>query len=95
MKEINKKLIMLGLVGAITLGATGCTTLQRVGKSIESSSKGLHRKVTVYAMDGTIIKEYESKSMMVTDGDGGTIILDFEGKRIVLCNSQVVVEEIK
>lgn len=92
---MKKKLLILGLVGSIVLGSTGCAKLDMIGKNIESNSKGLHRKVKVLAMDGTTVEEYESNSMLVTDGDGGTITLDFDGRRIALCNSQVIIEEIK
>lgn len=93
---MKRKLITLALVGLVCVGATGCTTTwEKVKKDMESETKGLHRKVKVIAMDGSVVEEYESKSMLVTDGDGGTITLDFEGKRIVLCNSQVIIEEIK
>lgn len=92
---MKKKLLILGLVGTIALGSTGCAMMDSLSKSLESNSKGLHRIVRVIAMDGSVVEEYESKSMLVTDGDGGTITLDFDGKRIILCNSQVIIEEIK
>ena len=90
-----KKIVIVGLISLILTSMAGCTSWERFNKNVESNTKGLHRIVKVVSMDGTIIETYESKSMVVTDGDGGTITLDFDGKRIVLCNSQVIIEEVK
>ena len=90
-----KKIVIVGLISLTLTSMVGCTSWERFNKNVESNTKGLHRIVKVVSMDGTIIETYESKSMVVTDGDGGTITLDFDGKRIVLCNSQVIIEEVK
>lgn len=90
---MKKKVISLLLIGAIGFSFVGCSSVGRMSKSFESNTKGLHRVVKVLAMDGTVVETYESKSMLVTDGDGGTITLDFDGRRVVLCNSQVIIEE--
>ena len=92
---MKKKLLILSLIASMSFGLIGCASIESFTKDLESNSKGLHRKVKVIAMDGTIVETYESKSMLVTDGDGGTITLDFDGRRIILCNSQVIIEEIK
>lgn len=46
-------------------------------------------------MDGSVVETYESKNMRVSDGQGGTIILDFDGKRVVIANASVIIEEVK
>lgn len=89
-----KKLMFAGLTLVIALGSVGCTAIERGMKTLESNTKGLHRKVDVIAMDGSVVRTYESKNMTVTDGDGGTIILDFEGRRVTLANSQAIIEEV-
>lgn len=89
-----KKLVIIGMTFAIVLGSVGCTAIEREMKTLESNTKGLHRKVDVIAMDGSVVRTYESENMIVTDGDGGTIILDFEGKRVTLANSQAIIEEV-
>lgn len=90
-----KKICVLGLCGLMAMGSIGCASLESLGKDMQSNSKGLHRKVTVVSMDGSEVKTYESKHMRVQDGDGGTITLDFDGKRVVICNAQVIIEEMR
>ena len=88
---MGKKIIGLILLSVMV----GCTAWNSFKKDFESDTKGLHRIVKVIAMDGTIIETYESKNMRVEDGQGGTIILDFNGKRITIANASVIIEEIK
>ena len=92
---MKKKLLSIGLIGIMMVGATGCTTVQKAVKDLESETKGIHRIVKVYADNGTLIEQYESEKMLVTDGSGGTITIDFEGKRVVFCNVDLVIEEVK
>ena len=87
------KFIILPVIMGMSL--VGCTSIEKEFKTFKSGTTGLHRIAKVIAMDGTLVAEYESKSMLVSDGDGGTIVLDFDGKRVVLCNSQVIIEEVK
>lgn len=92
---MKKKLLILCLIGMMSVGFMGCASIDSELKSWESNFKGLHRIVKVIAMDGSIVETYESKSMLVTDGDGGTIILDFDGRRVTICNAQVIIEEVE
>lgn len=62
-------------------------------KDVESDVLGFNRVVNVYLDNGEVLKIYISKSMRVKDGDGGIIILDFDGKRVIICNVYVVIEE--
>lgn len=90
-----KKIVILGLVILTLTSMVGCTSWERFNKNVESNTKGLHRIVKVISVDGSVVEQYESKSMIVTDGDGGTITLDFDGKRVTICNAQVIIEEVK
>lgn len=92
---MRKKLLVLVSVGIIGIGLSSCTTIDKFKKDVESKTKGLHRVVKVYADNGELISEYEDENMLVTDGDGGTIQIDFQGKRITFCNVSVVIEELK
>jgi len=86
--------LVILLVGGCTTWFSTTTAWEQMKKSWESDTKGLHRKVTIVAMDGTPIREYESKKMVVESKEGGGIQLDFEGKRISCSNVSVIVEEL-
>ncbi|HBF6293744.1 TPA: DUF5052 family protein [Clostridioides difficile] len=88
-----KKFLLIGVVGTMLMGISGCTGIQSSMKDAESDVSGLNRTVNVYSDDGEVLKTYTSKSMRVKDGDGGTITLDFDGKRVIICNAHVVIEE--
>lgn len=90
----NKKILSTILVGALSLSFVGCTSMESKMKDHESNTKGLHRKVTVISNTGEEVKTYESKNMRIQDGDGGTITMDFDGKRVIICNAQVIIEEL-
>lgn len=90
-----KKIAAFMVLGVVALNMTGCTYLDSMKKELESDTKGLHRIATVIAMDGSEVRTYESKNMRVQDGEGGTIVLDFEGKRVTIANASVIIEEVK
>ena len=94
--KFKSKIAAIALIGSISLGMTGCTAeYQSMIKDFESDVKGIHRIVKVIAMDGSVVETYESKNMRVSDGQGGTIILDFDDKRVVIANASVIIEEVK
>lgn len=90
---MKKKIAMLMIVGVTIVGTLGCASIERGMKEFESNTKGLARIVKVYSMDGTEIAKYESSNMIVKDGEGGTIQIDFDGKRVTFANTQVIIEE--
>ena len=92
---MNKKFIGLISICVLSVNMVGCTALNSFKKDLESDTIGLHRIVKVVAMDGTIIETYESKDMRVSDGQGGTIVLDFDGKRVTIANASVIIEEVE
>lgn len=89
-----KRIIGIVVVVAVGITMSGCTMINRMSKNIQVNTTGLHRKVTVYSDTGEVIKEYEGKDMTISDGDGGTLTIDFEGKRVTICNADIIVEEV-
>ena len=84
---------ILGLL-LLVLVLSGCTEgMKRELKSINSNfSGGLNRVVSVYSYNGDLLREYEGK-LDVQLSEGGKVMFDLNGKRIMLYNVVVVVEE--
>lgn len=91
MKKIA--LLISGLLVVVAL--TGCTeSTKRVIKDTQSEwTGGLNRQVTVYAKDGTVIKTYEGKLDIEDTEAGNKVKFELNGKRIILYNATVIVEE--
>jgi hypothetical protein len=98
---MKKKLI--AVIGATILGAallTGCQSFDRAVKDMDSNlNGGLNRVLTVYDQNGKPIKTYQGKFDIDpnTDANGGTtgtkIKFDLNGKRVIIYNATVIVEE--
>jgi uncharacterized lipoprotein YehR (DUF1307 family) len=90
---MKKIALILGLLVVVSL--TGCTeSTKRSIKDTQSEwTGGLNRQVTVYANDGTVIKTYEGKLDIEDTEAGNKIKFDLNGKRVILYNATVIVEE--
>jgi len=94
MKKGIKILMGVMLIIVFTLNMTGCAGLTRMGKSIGSDlTGGLNRVVTVYDQNGNVLQTYEGKIDIEDTDYGNKILFDLNGKRIVIYNSTVIVEE--
>jgi len=94
MKKGIKILMGVMLIIVLTLNMTGCAGLTRMGKSIGSDlTGGLNRVVTVYDQNGNVLQTYEGKIDIEDTDYGNKILFDLNGKRIVIYNSTVIVEE--
>lgn len=94
MKKGIKILMGVMLIIVLTLSMTGCACLTRMGKSIGSDlTGGLDRVVTVYDQNGNVLQTYEGKIDIEDTDYGNKILFDLNGKRIVIYNSIVIVEE--
>lgn len=94
MKKGIKILMGVMLTIVLTLNMTGCAGLTRMGKSIGSDlTGGLNRVVTVYDQNGNVLQTYEGKIDIEDTDYGNKILFDLNGKRIVIYNSTVIVEE--
>nr|WP_259549247.1 DUF5052 family protein [Heyndrickxia oleronia] len=98
---MKKYFNLLILLIAIVVVSSGCSSLEREKKDMKSEyGGGLDRIVTVYDNAGNVIRTYEGKIDIAkqTDSKGGAtgsdkIKFEFNGKRIILYNATVVVEE--
>lgn len=94
---MKKKIILITFVLMIMsiLTLVGCTeSTKRSIKDTKSEwTGGLNRKVTVYAKDGTVIQTYEGKLDIEDTEAGNKIKFDLNGKRVILYNATVIVEE--
>jgi hypothetical protein len=94
MKKGIKILAGVMLIIVLTFSMTGCAGLTRMGKSIGSDlTGGLDRVVTVYDQNGNVLQTYEGKIDIEDTDYGNKISFDLNGKRIVIYNSTVIVEE--
>lgn len=89
----KKKRILAVLLVVVALSATGCTAgLNRSMKNISSNfTGGLNRTVTVYDMQGEPIKEYTGK--IDVEANEGKVLFDLDGKRTIIYNATVIVQE--
>jgi len=93
MRKKNKLTVML-VLGMILMSLTGCASLERAKKDISSDfGGGLNRVATVYDMNGNVIKRYEGKFDVEANEYGNKIKFDINGKRVMIYNATVIVEE--
>lgn len=79
----------------LIFGLSGCATINRVAKDISSdASGGLNRTVTVYSGDGQVLETYSGKIDVRQSEYGNEVKFDLDGKRIIIYNCPVIVEEI-
>lgn len=90
-----KKLLTLGVISLGVISCfTGCASLEREMKTFSSDfNGGLDRTVTVYDNNGNLLKIYEGKIDVQDTEYGNKVLFDLNGKRIVLYNATVIVEE--
>lgn len=88
-----KKLLLIPLV-ALTFLLAGCTWFDDVKKDHESDTKGLKRTVTIYSKTGEVLKQYKGDSVRTKYNDnGGPLVINIDGKRVQIMNSDVVIEK--
>ncbi|MEA1911703.1 MAG: hypothetical protein U9N32_08550 [Spirochaetota bacterium] len=90
-----KKLIITSVaILTITL-LSGCgESFQRSVKTFRSEyAGGLERKIEVYSATGELLKTYEGKLDIQTNEYGNKVLFDMDGKRTIIYNATVIVEE--
>ncbi|EIJ79136.1 hypothetical protein PB1_16304 [Bacillus methanolicus PB1] len=92
MMKKNKLAVMLAL-GLSLVSMTGCESFERAKKDIDSEFGGLERVATVYDSNGNEIKRYEGKFDIEVNEYGNKIKFDINGKRVLIYNATVIVEE--
>lgn len=85
---------ILGLLVITLVLLSSCTQKQQRGiKNIQSNfGGGLNRTVKVYALDGTLLKEYEGK-LDIDEDRNGAIKFDLNGDRVMIYNAITIIEE--
>lgn len=86
----------IGVVAAtIVLLLSGCSeSFQREMKTVVSEyTGGLNRTAKVYTGNGELIASYEGKFDVQSSEYGNKVLFDIEGKRVIIYNAVVIVEE--
>lgn len=84
------------LAGTLAVMAmSGCTeSFQREMKTTVSEfTGGLSRTARVYASNGDLIAEYSGKFDVQSSEFGNKVLFDVDGKRVIIYNAMVIVEE--
>ncbi|WP_207655692.1 DUF5052 family protein [Vallitalea okinawensis] len=93
---MNKVKMMMLLLTMLLVGILliGCTeSYEREMKDMKSSISGLNRVVYVYDDDGNVMKTYEGQIDIEDNEYGNKVKFDLNGKRIIIYNATVIVEE--
>lgn len=93
---MKKKIALLTLLSGLSIFTlAGCASWERGLKDIGSDlGGGLNRTVEVYDYSGNLLKTYEGK-LDIEDSStiSGKVKFDMNGKRYIVYNAIVVVEE--
>lgn len=93
---MKKKIAALALAAALAAsvcGMTGCASIERELKSIDSEmSGGLQRTVTLYDEEGEKLDEWEGR-IDIRFNEAGQTLFDLNGKRVLIDGGIVVSEE--
>lgn len=92
MKNAIRLALAATLALAVTSPLTGCASCSRVGKTFESNTVGLNRKVTLYDNQGEVIQTWEG--VISLDESDNEVLFDLDGKRVVIQGGITVIEEV-
>ena len=94
MKKLSTIVLTL-ILGITALVFTGCSeSFQRSMKTFKSEyAGGLERTVRVYSGSGELIETYEGRLDVEANEYGNKVLFDLNGKRVILYNATVIVEE--
>ena len=87
-----KKIILIVLMAAV-LFFTGCEEFSRSVKDMGSSISGLERVATVYSGTGEEIAKYSGRFDVEGNDYGNKVKFDIDGRRIMIYNAVVIIEE--
>ncbi len=90
---MKKYYLAVFIAGLLVL--TGCTeSMQRELKDMKSEyAGGLKRTAKVYSGNGDIIAQYEGRFDVQSSEFGNKVLFDVDGKRVIIYNAIVIVEE--
>lgn len=73
---------------------SGCESCSRMVKDVQSDfNGGLERTATVYSQDGKVLNQYSGKFDVQVNDYGNKIKFDIDGKRVLIYNATVIIEE--
>lgn len=88
---MKKRITALGLaVLCVGLLCSGCGEFRNLTKHVHSSFTGLNRHITLYAADGKVIREWDTRAK--TEDRGGTVWFVVDGKAVTVSGTFVVEE---
>ena len=88
------KRVMIGLVVLVLLvSVVGCAAASRSLKDFGSSVTGLNRVMTVYDANGDVLRTYTGTFDIQSTQYGNEVKFDINGKRHIIYNAIVVVDE--
>lgn len=92
---MKRKALAVLAAGVVVTSLVGCgQSWERTKKNISSEyGGGLNRVVTVYNQQGEVIKTYDGNIDIRDTEYGNKVLFDLNGKRIVIYNATVIVEE--
>jgi len=90
-----RKIIITVASILIISALSGCgESFQRSVKTFTSEyTGGLERKIEVYSSSGQLLKSYEGKLDIEANEYGNKVLFDIDGKRTIIYNATVIVEE--
>lgn len=90
---MKNKIALLAIMALIIPTLTGCSSVSRNIKSINSDfSGGLNRNVTVYDYEGNVIRSWSGK-FDVSESENEVYFDDERGKRVIIHGGIVINEE--
>lgn len=92
MKKTNKVLATILILAALLI-LPACESLSRVGKTIDSSMRGLNREIVVYNSAGKEIFKGEGMVDVESNEYGNKVLFDLDGKRHIFYNCSVSIIE--
>lgn len=91
---MKNKICYIALFVFMATVLSGCAEWDRAVKDFDSNMDGgLDRTVTVYDNSGNQIAVYEGKIDIEDSEYGNKVKFDLDGKRVILYNCSVIVEE--
>lgn len=80
------------LLIVLVLSLCSCQMIKNAGRQIVSSTTGISREITLYSIDGKIIRKWKTKSSI---NDEGAVICFYDNKgNAVQVSGTVIVEQI-
>lgn len=97
MRTFGYAVVVLGIIaiiGSIIFYYTGTESGKRKVKDWKSDTNGgITRSVEVYDQAGNLIKTYEGKLDVQNNEYGNKVLFDLDGKRTIIYNATVIVQE--